>query len=297
MSTRSPRSRRPPTGEEPPARRRRSPGGGRTLLWLGLIVVMVVAVGWALARGSFGDDDPAPQEQAAPTSTLLIREGLRREDVAALLDKETSLSGDRYLALTGPGARGRALAGTDRPTSLEGFLFPATYELPEDATARDLVDLQVEAYEANTADVNYRYAQSRNLTKYDVLTIASMIEREVAVARERPLVASVIYNRLRAGMRLDIDATVQYAVGEWKEELSYSDLNVDSPYNTRRYAGLPPGPISNPGKDSIRAAARPVRTPYLYYVARNDGSGRHYFSSTPEQFERDVQRSRANLAG
>ena len=298
MSTRSPRSRRPPTGEEPPARRRRSPGGGRTLLWLGLIVVMVVAVGWALARGSFGDDDPAPaQEQAAPTSTLLIREGLRREDVAALLDKETSLSGDRYLALTGPGARGRALAGTDRPTSLEGFLFPATYELPEDATARDLVDLQVEAYEANTADVNYRYAQSRNLTKYDVLTIASMIEREVAVARERPLVASVIYNRLRAGMRLDIDATVQYAVGEWKEELSNSDLNVDSPYNTRRYAGLPPGPISNPGKDSIRAAARPVQTPYLYYVARNDGSGRHYFSSTPEQFERDVQRSRANLAG
>ncbi len=298
MSTRSPRSRRPPTGEEPPARRRRTPGGGRTLLWLGLIVVMVVAVGWALARGSFGDGDPAPaQEQAAPTSTLLIREGLRREDVAALLDKETSLSGDRYLALTGPGARGRALAGTDRPTSLEGFLFPATYELPEDATARDLVDLQVEAYEANTADVNYRYAQSRNLTKYDVLTIASMIEREVAVARERPLVASVIYNRLRAGMRLDIDATVQYAVGEWKEELSNSDLNVDSPYNTRRYAGLPPGPISNPGKDSIRAAARPVQTPYLYYVARNDGSGRHYFSSTPEQFERDVQRSRANLAG
>ena len=298
MSTRSPRSRRPPTDEEPPVRRRRSPGGGRTLLWLGLIVVMVVAVGWALARGSFGDDDPTPaQEQAAPTSTLLIREGLRREDVAALLDKETSLSGDRYLALTGPGARGRALAGTDRPTSLEGFLFPATYELPEDATARDLVDLQVEAYEANTADVNYRYAQSRNLTKFDVLTIASMIEREVAVARERPLVASVIYNRLRAGMRLDIDATVQYAVGEWKEELSNSDLNVDSPYNTRRYGGLPPGPISNPGKDSIRAAARPVQTPYLYYVARNDGSGRHFFSSTPEQFERDVQRSRANLAG
>ena len=297
MSTRSPRSRRPPTGEEPPVRRRRSPGGGRTLLWLGLIVVMVVAVGWALARGSFGGDDPAPAQQAAPTSTLLIREGLRREDVAALLDKETSLSGDRYLALTAPGARGRALAGTDRPTSLEGFLFPATYELPEDATARDLVDLQVEAYEANTADVNYRYAQSRNLTKFDVLTIASMIEREVAVARERPLVASVIYNRLRAGMRLDIDATVQYAVGEWKEELSNSDLNVDSPYNTRRYAGLPPGPISNPGKDSIRAAARPVQTPYLYYVARNDGSGRHYFSSTPGQFERDVQRSRANLAG
>lgn len=292
----SARSRRPPR-TRPPARRP-SGGGGRTLLWLGLIVVMVVAVGWALARGSFGGDDAAPPaEQAAPTSSLLIREGLRREDVAALLDAETDIPGRRYLAQTAPGARGRALAGTDRPTSLEGFLFPATYELAEGATAADLVDLQLAAYEANTADVNYRYALSRNLTRYDVLIIASMIEREVAVARERPLVASVIYNRLREGMRLDIDATVQFAVGEWKEELTATDLEVDSPYNTRRFTGLPPGPISSPGKDSIRAAARPVQTPYLYYVARNDGTGRHYFSSTAEQFEADVQRSRANLAG
>ena len=256
MSTRSRRS--PPRQGRAPRPGRSGGGGGRTLVWLGLIVVMVVAVAWALARGSFGDDDPQPAaEQAAPTSTLLIREGLRREDVAALLAAETDLSGERYLALTGPGARGRALAGTDRPTSLEGFLFPATYELPENATAGDLVDLQVEAYEANTADVNYRYARSRNLTEFDVLIIASMIEREVAVARERPLVASVIYNRLRQGMRLDIDATVQYAVNEWKEELSAADLATDSPYNTRRYAGLPPGPIASPGKDSIRAAARP----------------------------------------
>jgi cell division protein YceG involved in septum cleavage len=259
---------------------------------------MVVAVAWALARGAFdggGGDAPAA-EQAAPTSRLLIREGLRREEVAALLDAETGLSGERYLALTGPGARGRALAGTGRPTSLEGFLFPATYELAEGATASDLVDLQVEAYELNTADVNYRYARSRNLTEFDVLIIASMIEREVAVARERPLVASVIYNRLRAGMRLDIDATVQYALGGWKEELTAADLRVDSPYNTRRFAGLPPGPIASPGKDSIRAAARPAETPYLYYVARNDGTGRHFFSSTPEQFAIDVERSRANLA-
>ena len=169
--------------------------------------------------------------------------------------------------------------------------------MPQGATARDLVDLQVEAYEANTAEVNYRYARSRNLTEFDVLIIASMIEREVAVARERPLVASVIYNRLRQGMRLDIDATVQYAVGEWKEELTRGDLATDSPYNTRRYSGLPPGPIASPGKDSIRAAARPAQTPYVYYVARNDGSGRHFFSSTAEQFAIDVERSRANLEG
>ncbi len=295
MST---RSRRPPARQGGRAPGPRGSGGGRTLLWLGLIVVMVVAVGWALARGSFGGDDAPPAaEQAAPTTSLLIREGLRREDVAALLDAETNISGERYLALTAPGARGRALAGTDRPTSLEGFLFPATYELAEGATARELVDQQVAAYEANTADVNYRYARSRNLTRFDVLIIASMIEREVAVARERPLVASVIYNRLRAGMRLDIDATVHYAVGDWEKELTGSDLAVGSPYNTRRFGGLPPGPIASPGKDSIRAAARPAETAYLYYVARNDGSGRHYFSTTPEQFEADVQRSRANAAG
>jgi UPF0755 protein len=268
---------------------------GRTLLWLGLFVVMVVAVGWALARDSFDDDAPPVATEATPaTRPLLIREGLRREDVAAQLEEETGISGDRYLALTGPGARGRALAGTGRPTSLEGFLFPATYEITDETTAREVVDQQIAAYEANTADVNYRYAAARNLTRYDVLTLASMIEREVAVPRERPIVASVMYNRLKAGMRLDIDATVQYALGGWKEELTAADLQVDSPYNTRRYAGLPPGPIASPGKDSIRAAARPARTRYLYYVARNDDSGRHYFATTPEEHEANVRRSEAN---
>jgi UPF0755 protein len=287
---------------EPPQRdgyrRHGRPSGarrGRTLLWPGLIVVMVVAVGWALARGSFEDDaPPAATEAAAPTRPLLIREGLRREDVAAQLGEETGISGERYLALTAPGARGRALSGTGRPTSLEGFLFPATYEITDETTARELVDLQLAAYESNTADIDYGYAAARNLTKYDVLILASMIEREVAVARERPLVASVMYNRLKAGMRLDIDATVQYALGGWKPELTAADLRVDSPYNTRRFAGLPPGPIASPGKDSIRAAARPAKTGYLYYVARNDGSGRHFFATTPEQHEANVGRSEAN---
>lgn len=270
-------------------------GRGRTIVWLLLTVVMVGAAGLALGRNAF-DDGPAPVGQAttAPAHRLLIREGLRREDVAALLGQETGISGARYLALTAPGARGRALAHMNRPTSLEGFLFPATYDVSTATTARDLVDEQLEAYRDNTAGIDYSYARARNLTRFDVLTIASMIEREVVVARERPIVASVIYNRLKAGMRLDIDATVQFAIGRWKPELTASDLAVDSPYNTRRFAGLPPGPIASPGADSIRAAARPVKTPYIYYVARNDGSGRHYFSSTAAQFEMDVQRSRAN---
>ena len=279
--------------------RERPPKRGRTVLWLVLIVVMAGAVGLALARDAFEDDGAAPSAEVstAPAQRLLIREGLRREDVAELLEAETVIPGERYLALTGAGARGRSLAHTGTATSLEGFLFPATYEISTTTTAQDLVDEQVEAYQANTSAIDYSYARSKNLTRYDVLIIASLVEREVAVARERPIVAGVIYNRLKAGMRLDIDATVQYAVGEWKPELSVSDLATDSPYNTRRYTGLPPGPIASPGADSIRAAARPARSGYLYYVARNDGTGRHFFATTAEQFEADVARSRANAGG
>ena len=280
-------------GREP---RRR--GGGRTALWIVLIVIMAVAVGVALAREARKDDTPTaePTVATAPVHKLLIREGLRREDIAALLDKETSIPGARYLALTAPGARGRRLAGTSKPTSLEGFLFPATYDITDRTTAAELVDEQLAAYDANTEQVNYSYAKSKNLTRFDVLTLASMIEREVQVPRERPIVAGVMYNRLRMGMRLDIDATVQYALGQWKPDLTASDLAIDSPYNTRKFTGLPPGPISNPGLDSIRAAARPAKVPYLYYVARNDGTGRHFFATTQEEFDRDVAQSEANAA-
>ncbi len=272
------------------------PHRGRTLAWLVVIVVMVAAAGLALSRDAFRDDagPVAATTATAPGQRLLIREGLRREDVAALLDKETDISGARYLALTAPGARGRALARTDHPTSLEGFLFPATYDIGPQTTAAQLVDEQLTAYAENTDGIDYAYAKSKNLTRFDVLTIASMIEREVQVPKERAVVASVIYNRLKAGMRLDIDATVQYAIGEWTPDLTAADLATDSPYNTRRFTGLPPGPIASPGADSINAAAHPAKTTYLYYVARNDGSGRHYFATTPAQFERFVLRSRAN---
>lgn len=296
MSGRPPRRSR---GREYRVHRRERARGGHTLLWLVLIVGMVVATGLALTwdrigGGDDGGEAAAPATTTAPAQRLLIREGLRREDIAELLDAETAISGERYLEATAPGPRGRRLAGTDRPTSLEGFLFPATYEITDATTAQQLVEDQLAAYDAAESQVDYRYARSRNLTRYDVLIIASMIEREVRVPAERRLVAGVIYNRLRAGMMLGIDATVQYAIGEWKTELTNDDLAVDSPYNTRRYVGLPPGPICNPGLASIRAAARPARHDFVYYVARNDGSGGHYFSETAEQFEADVARSRAN---
>ena len=120
-----------------------------------------------------------------------------------------------------------------------------------------------------------------------------MVEREAQVGAERPLVAAVIWNRLRQGMMLQIDATVQYALGEHKAVLTYDDLKVDSPYNTYLHFGLPPTPIANPGLASLQAAADPAAVDYLYYVARGDGTGRHYFSSTYSQFLSDKAKAQS----
>ncbi len=277
-------------------RRHRAPRdqGRRTFLWLALFAVMGVAVIAAVLAAAREDEEPPPPTATEPALTITFPEGLRREDMARIVADRTGISPRRYLDLTGPSRRGARLAGRDEPTSLEGFLFPATYEYTEDTTAAELVQQQLDAYRDRTSRIDYSFAESKNLTEYDVLIIASMIEREVQVASERPLVASVIYNRLRQGMTLGIDATVQYALGEWKPDLTVSDLAIDSPYNTRRYAGLPPGPIASPGEASLRAAARPRQTDLLFYVARNDGSGAHYFARTEAQHQANIARARAN---
>lgn len=287
-----------PGAERRPARRpsdRRS--GGRAILWVILLLGIAVAAGWGLASGAFeeGDGSEAATTSADPPPVpLTFPEGLRREEMAERLAAETDLSAERYLAATDPGPAGRRLAGASRPTSLEGFLFPATYQIGARTTVDDLIEAQLTAYGDRVAGIDMAYAKSRNLTEFDILIIASMIEREVAVEDERRKVAAVIYNRLRQGIPLGIDATVLYALDDWEATLDASALEIDSPYNTRRFAGLPPGPIASPGEASLKAAADPARNDLLFYVARNDGSGRHYFSTNAEQFERDVQRSRAN---
>jgi UPF0755 protein len=295
-----------------PRRRSRPPkraSSSRTFLWLLGFLALAVVAGWAFGGDVIGDrlgggEDDAAQATVdeSPPVPFTIPEGLRREDVAAMIDetfptqdgKGANLTGEAYLAATAPGPRGRTLAGAAKPTSLEGFLFPATYEIGSETTAGILVDAQVQTYKERTAGINYTPAAKKNLTEYDVLTIAAMIERETAVPAERALVASVIYNRLRNGMPLQIDATVQYAIGEWKKELTASDLEVDSPYNTRIVGGLPPGPIASPGEAAIVAAAKPKETDFLYYVARNDGTGRHYFSTNADDFQADYERAQAN---
>jgi UPF0755 protein len=231
-------------------------------------------------------------ERGVPPNVVLVTvpEGRSRREVAPLV---RGLEGS-YMRAT---RRSPLLDPRDyrapRGRSLEGFLFPATYELKKGQPVPRLVERQLEAFKQNFEKVELRYARRKNLTPYDVLIIASMVEREAQVARERPLVASVIYNRLSQGIPLGIDATIRFALNQWTEPLKRSELATRSPYNTREVAGLPPGPIGNPGLASIRAAAQPARTDYLFYVVKPGTCGEHSFSSTNAEFEEDVARYNA----
>jgi len=224
-----------------------------------------------------------------PVIRVTIPEGKSRGETAPIA-RQAGLRGDYAAASRSSRELDPRRYGAPRGATLEGFLFPATYELRRGATARQLVGEQLAAFKQNIAKVDLRYARSKNLTVFDVLTIAAMVEREVAVARERPLVAAVIYNRLRDGMNLGIDATLRFALHNWTEPLKVSELNSTTPYNTRNHPGLPPGPIGNPGLASIEAAAHPAKVPYLFYVVKPGTCGEHAFSSTDAQFERDVAR-------
>ena len=223
---------------------------------------------------------------ALPTVKLTIPEGYAIRDIARISAPKAGISPKAYRAAVRkakppPGYRA---TGKER-LGMEGFLFPATYTLTKPVSATHLVDQQITAFERETAGVDYRVATKKNLTRYDVLIIASMIEREAAYPGDRAKIAAVIYNRLHAGMPLGIDATIQYSVGSWGV-LSARDLRIKGGYNTRTHRGLPPTPICNPGLASLRAAAHPANVPYLYYVAiPGDKLRRHHFSTTYADFQ------------
>jgi UPF0755 protein len=230
------------------------------------------------------------RQGSAPQITVTIPEGLSRTEIAAVA-KHAGVTGDYVRAslhshLLKPSAYG-APAGV---RTLEGFLFPATYDLLPGDPASKLVNAQLTAFKSALAKVDLGRARSKRLTTYDVLTIASMVEREAQLASERPLIAAVIYNRLHDGMLLGIDATIRYAINDYIRPLTVSDLSLASPYNTRLHKGLPPTPIGNPGLASIEAAAHPANVPYLYYVVKPGACGQHAFSSTFTQFQQDVAR-------
>ena len=225
---------------------------------------------YGTAIAALSDADTAQQR---PTVDVTIPEGRSRREIAPIAEK-AGLSGS-YLDASQRFAGALSPFRYDAPRgtrSLEGFLFPATYELDIGAPARDLVERQLAAFRDNFASVNLSRARRGNLTAYDVLIIASMVEREAQLAKERPLIAAVIYNRLKDGTPLGIDATTRYALNKPSGALKQSELDdTSSPYNTRKRAGLPPTPIGNPGLSSIRAAANPanVQVPLLRRQARN----------------------------
>jgi cell division protein YceG involved in septum cleavage len=253
---------------------------------LGAVFLGLAAIA-ALAYRHFHKSTPPPV--VVRTITLTIPEGYTRAQTAEVA-KQEGLQGSyvkdsvhsKYLKPAKYGGKGAK--------DLEGFLFPDTFELEKHASAADLVQLQLEDFKGRIAGVNMSYARSKNLTTYDVLTIASMIEHEAGLESQRKLVAAVIYNRLHEGMPLGIDATTRFATGNYTRPLTESELAVDSPYNTRTHTGLPPGPIDSPGLASIEAAAHPARADYLFYVAEPGACNKLAFSSTEAEFNADVER-------
>jgi UPF0755 protein len=230
----------------------------------------------------------------AKTVKLTIPEGRSRREIVPLV-KQLGLKGN-YLAATKRSPRAAGLPGPKSARTLEGYLFPATYQLRPGANVAALVKQQLAAFRGALKQVDLRFAKRKNLTTYDVLIIASMIEREAQLPSDRPLISAVIYNRLHQHMPLGIDATLRYALNDWTHPLRVSQLALNSPYNTRNRQGLPPTPIGNPGLSSIQAAARPAHKPYLFYVVKPCGNGGHAFSSTEAQFQADVAKYNAARA-
>jgi UPF0755 protein len=223
------------------------------------------------------------------TLTVTIPEGYTRSQAAQVVE-EIGVPGDYTKATIKSKYLDPAAYGGKNAKDLEGFLFPDTFEMKPKAPVSDLVQLQLQDFKRRIKGVDMSYAKSKNLTVFDVVTIASMVEDEAGVDSQRGLVASVIYNRLHEGMPLGIDATIRFATGNYTEPLTESELAIDSPYNSRTNAGLPPGPISNPGLESLEAAAHPPKTGYLFYVTTPGACGKLTFAKTEAEFEAAVEK-------
>jgi cell division protein YceG involved in septum cleavage len=254
------------------------------LVLVGICVLIVVAALALIDRVAGGDEEPPRKSNAlAKGEEIVVPEGLDRRQIAAVAEK-AGLKGDYAEASKSFKGFDPAKYGAEGAPNLEGFLFPATYEVPKKGTVKDLIARQLEAFEANIGEVKLSYAKSKNLSVYDVLKIASMIEREIMVPEERPLAAAVIYNRLAAGDTLGIDATLRYYLQNYDEQLTESELADPHPYNTRINPGLPPTPIGNPGLASIEAAANPAKSDAYYFVVKPGTCGEHVFVETEEEF-------------
>ena len=228
---------------------------------------------------------------------LTIPEGLTLKEVAGKVGELPGRSADAFLRAAESGVV-RSQYQPASSNNLEGLILPETYFLNKEDDETAILRRMVEAFdEAATAAGLVNGAARQRVTPYEVVVIASMVEREARLPEERGQIARVIYNRLANNMRLQIDATVLYALGERKNVVLFSDLEVNSPYNTYKVDGLPPGPIAAPGRKSLEAAISPVPGPWLYYVLIEE-SGRHAFSTSNDEFSRDLAEARRKgLAG
>ncbi len=287
----------PPVQGQPgrPKPPRRTVARRRALAALGLVAAVGLVVAVAVFAVSRNDGSKPSTTALPPPLRIVFPEGFTRKEMAARISAvRTIAETKRHITptMTAPGylfatARSKlpgVFARDGRTRSLEGFLFPATYDFDAATTSPQLVQQQLQAFRANWAKVNLRYARSKHLTPYDVLIIASMIEKEALAPEERALVAAVIYNRLHDRMPLGIDATIRYGLHiPPTQSIRASQLLSDNPYNTRRRHGLPPTPIANPGLAAIQAAAHPAKVDYLYYVRKPDKQ-HHFFTASYAKF-------------
>jgi UPF0755 protein len=272
---------------------------GGLILGLGVLAAIAFAV---VGRNHGGSASPATASSTTgpppkPVLRIIFPEGFTIDDMAKRIKAVNKIAEDKRHITPKLEPRQYTRIAKDRSappqgfeykkrvTSLEGFLFPATYDFNEDTTTKQLVNKQLDAFLHAWSQLDLRYSKSKNLTAYDVLIIASMVEKEVQVPKERPLVAAVIYNRLHAGLSLGIDATIRYGLHiPPTEPIHQSELDSDSPYNTRKFPGLTPTPIANPGLASLQAAAHPAKVDYLFFVRKADCKS-HFFTASEQEFD------------
>lgn len=260
------------------------------------LAVWLRGAGRRLQAGEYRFDKPMTAAQVVDkiargdvyVRALTFREGLTVREMADLFQAGGFGAAAEFIAAS---KNAKLIASIDpQARDLEGYLFPDTYTLPRKTTAFDLVERMVKRFEKALAPELVQQASARGMNTRQLVTLASIVEKETGKPEERPTVAGVYANRLKIGMGLQCDPTVIYALmlaGRYDGNIRRDDLQIDSPYNTYRYAGLPPGPIAAPGEASLRAAANPASVPYLYFVSRGDGS--HVFSTTLDEHNRNVR--------
>ncbi len=281
-----------PVQGAPPPRRGRHRRRRLVALCAIALAVAVAATLIALAVSHKSGPPPPP-----PELRITFAEGLSREEMARQITTvdgiartsrklDPIMTRQGYLAATRSWLTPAWFELPRRTRPLEGFLFPSTYSFLESTPARTLAAQQLGAFRQLWESLDLSYARSKNLTAYDVLIIASMVEKEIAAPEERALAAAVIYNRLKARMTLGIDATLRYGLRiPATRSITRADLRSDSPYNTRKLHGLPPTPIANPGEAALLAAAHPAQVAYLFYVRKPDGV-HHFFTASYDAFKR-----------